>query len=591
MIAALVNHLWQSTLFALAAGALTVAFRNNRAHVRYWLWLSASLKFLLPFSVLLSLGSHFVPANIPIPTQVTPAASAAILQITQPLSPTPLPVVSNETHNWVPIAVLALWACGFLAVLLIRFRGYRRIRAAIRASNRIELPLSVDVRSSSSLFEPGVFGVLRPVLLLPQDIEKRLTPAQFEAVVAHELCHVRRNDNLTASLHMIVEAAFWFHPLVWWIGARLLEERERACDEAVLSLGSAPRDYAEGILNVCKTYLESPLQAFSGVTGSDLKGRIHAILRGRVALDLNRTKKAVLAITAIAVLAAPIAIGIMNAPAIRAQSAVRPQFEVASLKPNNGCENIPRAGNLSPSPGLLEMPCVTLQGLIQAAYGTFRNGATIDFGLLQMEGGPSWMQSEHYSLTAKADGPVRTEMLAGPMLQAFLQDRFQLKTHLLVRDAPIYAMTVAKGGLKVQPLAEGSCTPIDLTHPPAPPKPGDPLPNLCGAMIMRPAAKGNIRMEVRGATMVQLAQRLSARVDRPVIDTTGIGGQFNFPLDFTADPNMPGQAFPPGRGEEANSEGPNLFVALQEQLGLKLSPDTGSVGILIIDHAEKPSAN
>lgn len=70
---------------------------------------------------------------------------------------------------------------------------------------------------------------------------------------------------------MIVEATFWFHPLVWWIGARLVEERERACDEEVLSVGGEPHDYAEGILNVCKLYVESPLVCVSGITGSNLK--------------------------------------------------------------------------------------------------------------------------------------------------------------------------------------------------------------------------------------------------------------------------------------------------------------------------------
>ena len=69
--------------------------------------------------------------------------------------------------------------------------------------------------------------------------------------MAHEVCHVRRRDNLTAALHMLVEAAFWFHPLVWWLGARLVAERERACDEAVLRLGRRPEAYAEGILKVC----------------------------------------------------------------------------------------------------------------------------------------------------------------------------------------------------------------------------------------------------------------------------------------------------------------------------------------------------
>ena len=98
-------------------------------------------------------------------------------------------------------------------------------------------------------------GIFKPVLLLPEGIAERLTPAQLEAILAHELRHVQRRDNLTAAIHMLVETIFWFHPLVWWIRARLMEERERACDEGVLRLGSEPQVYAESILKVCEFYL------------------------------------------------------------------------------------------------------------------------------------------------------------------------------------------------------------------------------------------------------------------------------------------------------------------------------------------------
>src|SRR5437867_8414411 len=141
----------------------------------------------------------------------------------------------------------------------------------------------IELKISESTLEPGILGIFRPVLLLPTGISNRLSDAQLKAIITHELCHVRRRDNLAATLHMLVEAVFWFHPLVWWIGARLVDERERACDEAVLSLGSEPHEYAQGILNVCKLYVESPLVCVSGVTGSDLKRRIHAILTERVA--------------------------------------------------------------------------------------------------------------------------------------------------------------------------------------------------------------------------------------------------------------------------------------------------------------------
>ena len=171
--------------------------------------------------------------------------------------------------------------------------------------------------------------MFRPILLLPAGIAERLEPPQFEAVLAHEVCHVRRRDNMTSAIHMIVEAVFWFHPLVWWIGARLVEERERACDEAVLRLGSKPQDYVEGILRICKSYVESPLSCVSGVTGSDLKKRIQAILMERVGCELTFAKRVALAVAAMAAITVPLAIGIVGAPRIQAQSQLVPECLVA----------------------------------------------------------------------------------------------------------------------------------------------------------------------------------------------------------------------------------------------------------------------
>ena len=312
MIAEMTNHVWQSTVFAIVVGLLTLAFRKNRAQVRYWLWLSASWKFLLPFSLLINLGSHldWPPATQKI--AATPAVTLKIVQVSQPF-PESFAVMpsARDTRDWTAIVIFSVWACGFLAITAMRFRGWRRIRAAVRSSTPIDSVGALQVRSSPGLLEPGVVGLLRPILLLPAGIRERLNARELQAVLAHELCHAQRRDNLTSAIHMIVEAVFWFHPLVWWIGARLMEERERACDEAVLRLGNEPQDYAEGILNVCKSYLESPLSCVSGVTGSSLRKRIQAILTGRVADDLTFAKKFALTVSGMVALALPIAVGII----------------------------------------------------------------------------------------------------------------------------------------------------------------------------------------------------------------------------------------------------------------------------------------
>src|SRR5262249_1701605 len=143
--------------------------------------------------------------------------------------------------------------------------------------------------------EPGVFGVFRPVMLLPQGILNRLTAAQLNGVIAHELCHVYHRDNLIAAIHMFVETIFWFHPLVWWMGKRMLEERERACDEDAVQVINDPRVYAEGMLNVCKLHIELRLACVSGITGGDLKQRVERIMSQTASFGLSRTKKALLA--------------------------------------------------------------------------------------------------------------------------------------------------------------------------------------------------------------------------------------------------------------------------------------------------------
>jgi uncharacterized protein (TIGR03435 family) len=271
----------------------------------------------------------------------------------------------------------------------------------------------------------------------------------------------------------------------------------------------------------------------------------------------------------------------------------RPQFEVASLKPNPGCENTFRGGNISPSPGRLEMPCSTLAGLIQSAYGTFADGVTIDPQPLHMEGGPSWMRSERFTVSARSDGPVRAETLAGPMLQVLLEERFGLKTHREMREIPIYAMTVAKRGLKVKRQPDNSCTPMDLSHLPPPPKPGESVPNLCGIMMIENSPKGDRTIDVRSSTMKQFAQRLSQTSDRTVLDQTNVPGIFHFRFEFTPDTPAAGRGGDAGNGanDPTADPGPSIFAALELQLVLKLTPAKGPVSFLIVDYAERPSAN
>jgi hypothetical protein len=124
MTGEVINHLWQSTVFAILAGLLTLAFRKNRAQVRYWVWFSASVKFLVPFAILLSLGSYLgrSPAAKSIPV---PAMPYTVVEVAVPFPVTPSPTPSpHQNVDWIPSALISLWVCGALGIALMRARAW-----------------------------------------------------------------------------------------------------------------------------------------------------------------------------------------------------------------------------------------------------------------------------------------------------------------------------------------------------------------------------------------------------------------------------------------------------------------------------------
>jgi bla regulator protein blaR1 len=272
-IAEVADHLWQSTLFAIVIGLLTLACRRTRARVRYALWFIASLKFLVPISLIMVMGGGSLVSQW---LTVTMASALWPSSLTMP----------KVATAWATLALVVTWTVGFFAIVVRRFKLSRQVWDVALTSRRVELldvktPARLQVGLADGLLEPGVIGWLNPVLLLPADIQHHLTRQELEALVAHQLCHVRRFDNMTAAIHMLVEASFWFYPLVWWLGTRLAAERQRACDEHVLRSVGAPGPYARGILTVSQRYVESPLASVSSVGRVNVRQRIDAILAHR----------------------------------------------------------------------------------------------------------------------------------------------------------------------------------------------------------------------------------------------------------------------------------------------------------------------
>ncbi len=311
MSVALLDHLWQSSLVAGCAWLAARWLRDHSAGLRHAIWFAASLKFLVPLSLLTLLGAQLRGLAgvepIPLPFEIGATNIPAWIA-----SPGTRLIAADISVPWLLFAVI-VWGAGTFA-LLVRW-GVRlvRIRAMVNSARPSSLVAPIPVLTSVMLREPGVVGIFRPVLLLPEGIEQSLTAPQLRAIVAHELCHVRRRDNFVSALHMMVESLFWFFPPVWWIGARMLDERERACDEAVLREGNEPRAYAEGILKVCRSWWATDLPCVAGVSGANLKLRLEAIMKNVEMNPLGRGRKLLLGAAAASVLLIPLGVGLVSA--------------------------------------------------------------------------------------------------------------------------------------------------------------------------------------------------------------------------------------------------------------------------------------
>ena len=436
----------------------------------------------------------------------------------------------------------------------------------------VRMPARIRLVAPDVPVEPGVYGILRPVLLWPSALTDRLSDSQIAAIAVHELAHVQRLDNLTAVLHRAIATVFWFHPVVWMIGRRLEIERERACDEAVLERGSEPRAYAAGILETCRVCLAAPA-GVAGVSGPELKSRIERIVTCEAPAALTVQQKALLVAAALVMVAFPVAAAIQSstsAPqtALTSADAEARSFEVASIKPKGAGGGMVLMQVLPG--GRVNIANASARLLIRQAH------RVQDY---QIVGGPRWMNTDHFDIAAKAAGnPSQSDLQA--MLRALLIDRFQLVTRGEQRELPIYALVPAPGNAAPRGLRPATpCFTAPLNLPPQQLPLGE---TPCGFRLSPGRLAGH------GVTMGALAISLANLAGRMVVDRTGRNEEFDFelawtpfqaqaPLDPSAAPDRPVDA------------GPSLFTAIQEQLGLRLQSDRAPVDVLVVDRLERPT--
>jgi bla regulator protein blaR1 len=587
MLTALLDHLWQSTLCTLAAALVTLALRRNEARVRFWVWLAAAAKFLIPFSLLSALGSHFSEQRAQQAALAGQGLVNVVQQIVEPLTAPGTATSHAATTSSIATVLLVLWGIG-CAMLLVRW-GVRWMKIRATLANAVPAPIAapvhlnkrIPVKLTAELWEPAVVGLFRPVLLLPSGIGDRLTSAQLQSVIAHEVCHVRRHDNLTAAVQMLVEAIFWFHPLVWWIGARMVEERERACDEGVLAMWNQPEVYAEGILRVCRFYVESRLACVAGVSGADLKKRVEIIMTQRTVLRLNAARKMLLATATAIAIAGPVVTGLLGTRSVAAQeTASQPASQpgsqpgsqpasqsgsqrVAQTAPQAAATADAAAANavfdsvaIVKSAGrgiqwlVLKDDGLTAQGtslrtVIQSAYGVSRS---------RVIGGPDWIDAPLYDIVARSSsfgsGGIPSSAF-GPMIRKLLASRFGLVAHPDTQQLSVYALSVDEKGAKLKDAASNSS-------------------GSASSQARRGFRMGPGQLVATDVDIKMVTGLIDRQLGRPVLDRTGLTGHYDFTLTgpLTAD---------------------SLPATLHDQLGLNIEPATLPMDVIVVDQLQEPT--
>ncbi len=487
--------------------------------------------------------------------------------------------------------------------------------------------------------EPGIFGVGGPVLVWPRELSARLDDEHIEAIMAHELAHVRRRDNLTAALHMVVETVFWFHPAVWWMERQMVKEREQACDEAVVAMGgSDPGEasepmyvesyaeiYAEALLKTCRFCIESPLVCVAGVTGADLKQRVVGIVTGRALLRLSWPKKALLAVAAVCVIAAPVVLGqakaaqrlmlaameaapkpvqaaaeammaeagsapssdeadaSQSAPpvpeAADADMSLGPAFEVAVIRPADPNEK--DSGSYVDSSGTFHGQNTTLERLVSFAYTHWASHG----GEQVATEAPAWVHSQHFDVQAKlSDAEMtgwgklsnfqRTEYIR-PILRRLLVDRFHVQLRTEQRETQVYVLVVAKGGSKLREVARPM--PEDLSDAEMKQRAQDSMahkaPPMPESFTMSGDEWSGSSMPI-GMLVTEIDANVHPRLDAPLINMTGLNGYYDFNMKTSYE-----------------KDAPPLLDQIEQQLGLKVVPRKIPLKYYVITSAERPSVD
>jgi uncharacterized protein (TIGR03435 family) len=598
----LVHFFWQGAVVALVAALVLHLCRRESASVRYLIACGAMIAMLL--------GVVTTAALVEAPAADVKAARASVrttaggqvdaflpIQINE--GPSPAAVSNAQRVEMLLPWIVSAWLVGVVVLPARAGAGWWRVRrlhqlaltsicsswqhAGNRIAARLGLPRVIRIVELPRVDVPLVVGCLRPIVVLPIAAMTQLNAAQVEAILAHEIAHVRRHDYLVNLMQTLAETLLFYHPAVWWLSARIRDEREHCCDDVAVAVCGDPVGYAAALAEL-EGWRSGELSLAAAATGGSLLNRVRRILRVEISDD-SRDSPWTLGLVVVAVVSVLTleVVGQTSAP-----SEPPPKFEVASIRLNTSGTNQVSMG-MQPG-GRFTAVNMPLALIIRSAYRLQES---------QLIGAPDWVSTERYDIIAKGEGEFAPPVPGGGlgrqqlMLQSLLEERFKLKPRRETRQLPIYALVLAQENRKLGPALTPSavdCQALAAARkqgvaPPAPPKAGD-RPQ-CGMHMGFGRIAG-------GAPMTNLATALSQVVQRSVVESTGLNGNFDFELSWTPDqlPSRPGMpADQPFRmnGVVIDPNGPSIFTAIQEQLGLKLESERAPVVVLVIDHVERPT--
>ena len=588
----LLHFLWQGLFIAiLYATARRVVVRTSSPQTRY-LFACGALAGMMaaPLVTWELMRPSDASAEAMYRIRSTPAAfsTTGIATTTswpQSVRATVSTVDSHQFLSWVVIVWLAgaivFWvrlAGGW--VLTARMRSmlvrrappewqerFRKLGAQIGISRPVRLLVSALVQV------PTVVGWLRPMVLVPVGALGGLPAEHLEALLLHELAHIRRHDYLINILQGVAESLLFYHPAVWWVSGHIRGERELCCDDLAVSIGGDALTYARALAQL-ESYRPAHLSAAIAANGGSLPDRIARLLGQSRPVIRTGLGPDVATVAGLLVVAA---YGLFG------QSADPPRFAVVSIKRNPSREQlsmaVPMGVGFRPG-GRLVAGNAPLTMLIQRAYSV--QG-------FQVVGGPVWINTDGYDIEAKPESNTDQKRM-WQMLQTLLADRFKLAIHRETRNLPVYDLQAVRSGPRLPAPESGACAEV-LTGPPEPrqQRPAPP----CGPGLLKSGT--GLTMEGISVSMPAFAKMLSTLLGREVIDKSGFTGRFALHLEFAIDDALAG--LPNPVGPDASDQladptaRPSIRTALQEQLGLRLQASTGPVDVLVIDHVERPTGN